>query len=80
MINYLKKFFFRRFGALPTFPNQRFWTRSVLVICTFTVVYFSILKKKEVVFAFQKDLLEKREINIPCSDSYITELSKFKGI
>ncbi|KAK6638548.1 hypothetical protein RUM43_006815 [Polyplax serrata] len=68
-----------RFGALPTFPYQRVWTRVVLVVCASVVVYFSSSKGKETVFASQRDVFQKRGLNIPCSDSYQFELSKFKG-
>lgn len=68
----------RKFGPLPSFPMQRVWARSVIVICAAVIVYFSS-KHKETVFASQKDFIEKRSQVVPCSDSYKLDISKFGG-
>lgn len=71
--------FFSRYGPLPTFPSQRLWTRAVLVGCVSIILYFSSKKGKETIFASQKDSFERRAHDVPCSESYKLELSKFKG-
>lgn len=64
---------------MPSFSYQRIWARTVLVICASIVVYLSTNKEKETVFASQKDVFERRGLNFPCSESYKSELSKFRG-
>ncbi|KAK9502908.1 hypothetical protein O3M35_011593 [Rhynocoris fuscipes] len=68
-----------KFGPLPTFPKQRFWTRMVLILGTLVVVYFTSGKERTVNFAKAKDILNSRRQEIKCSKEYFEEVYEFPG-
>lgn len=68
-----------KYGPLPTFPNQRIWSRAVLVLGTLAVVYFTSKSSKEISLAKQREQVQGREHNVACSLDYKMELDRFPG-
>lgn len=67
----------RVFDDLPKKSAYRLWTRTVIVISLLVIVYFISSKQKERKFAVQKEHIAYRSQNIPCSESFSQEISKY---
>lgn len=67
------------FGPMPTFPNQRFWARMLLLLGTLVVVYFTSGNERIITLAKQKEKLNHRRQEIQCSKDYLNELSQLLG-
>lgn len=68
-----------KFGPMPTFPKQRFWTRMVLILGTLIIVYVTSGKERIVNLAKAKDVLSSRKQDIKCSKAYFEEVYDFPG-
>ncbi|XP_054288337.1 2-oxoglutarate and iron-dependent oxygenase domain-containing protein 3-like isoform X1 [Macrosteles quadrilineatus] len=68
-----------KFGPMPTFQNQRVFTRGVMILATLAIVYFTSKSHKETILASQKELIQGRGQNFPCSADYSEELTEFPG-
>lgn len=62
-----------------TFPHQRFWSRSVLIVGVMCVVWYHGKQGKEVSLARQKDVLTSRSQTVDCSKEFSKELSSYPG-
>jgi hypothetical protein len=83
-LRYIYFFLFRtivepKFGPMPTFPNQRIYVRAVMILATLLIVYFTSKNQKETILASQKELIQGRGQNFPCSAEYIKDLKVFPG-
>ncbi|XP_063215889.1 2-oxoglutarate and iron-dependent oxygenase domain-containing protein 3-like [Bacillus rossius redtenbacheri] len=65
-----------KYGPIPSFPYQRVWARAVLILGAIVVVYWTS-QGGDVVLARQKDFLEQRAQEVPCSEEYKKEIEKF---
>lgn len=65
------------FDNLPKKSAYRLWTRTVIVTSLLIIVYFISSKHKERKFALQKEKITYRSQNIPCSESFSQEISKY---
>lgn len=69
-----------RYGPLITFPNQRMWSRGIILVGLMVYVWYSsAYNKNEVSFAKQKDSLPLREMMKECDRDYYDEIRKFSG-
>jgi len=67
-----------KYGPMPTFPKQRFWTRLMLILGTLVVVYFTSNNDKIVYLAKQKEHLMSRRHNVDCSPEYLKEIDNYQ--
>lgn len=68
-----------KFGPMPSFPRQRFWTRMVLILGTLVIVYITSGKERIVNFAKSKEIVNGRMQDIKCSKEYFEEVYDFPG-
>lgn len=64
---------------MPTFPNQRFFARGVMILATLIIVYFTSKTNKETILAKQKEVIQGRRHNVDCSPEYMKDLDVFPG-
>lgn len=69
-----------KFGLFPVIKNQRLLARTVLVLSTLTIVYFTSKSEKEIILAKHKDVVRGRGQNIKCSEDYKNEVNAFPGM
>lgn len=62
-----------------SFPYQKVWSRSVLILCVLAVVWYNSKRGKEISLAKQKDVLVSRTQHVECSPEYNSELTAFPG-
>ncbi|XP_043288051.1 2-oxoglutarate and iron-dependent oxygenase domain-containing protein 3-like isoform X1 [Venturia canescens] len=68
-----------KYGPILTFPYQKVWSRSVLILCVLAVVWYNSKRGKEIFLAKQKEVLVDRAQRVECAPEYKTELDKFPG-
>lgn len=66
-----------RYGPFVTFPYQRIWSRSALILAVLFIVWYNSKWGKEVYLAKQKEVLLSRTQNVECSSDYKAETSEY---
>lgn len=67
----------RKFDALPKLRTYRLWTRGVVTVAVFCIVYFIAGRSREKTFARQKETIPLRTQLFPCSDTYLRDIRQY---
>lgn len=67
---------------MPTFPKQRLWSRTILILGVLTVIYFNTNNKttKESMFASSDENYPGRAFETKCSPDYEQNTAPFLGM
>ncbi|CAB3364940.1 Hypothetical predicted protein [Cloeon dipterum] len=68
-----------KYGPMPTLPNQRLWTRGMMVGGALIVLMFTSGKGREVTIAKQAETVQHKGQHVHCSDDYTKELQQYAG-
>ncbi|XP_044270433.1 2-oxoglutarate and iron-dependent oxygenase domain-containing protein 3-like [Tribolium madens] len=66
-----------RYGPMPKFPNQRIWSRGIVILGVLLYVWYTSKDGKEVSLAKQKDILPIRGQTVECDSKYLDEITQF---
>ncbi|EFN82412.1 2-oxoglutarate and iron-dependent oxygenase domain-containing protein 3 [Harpegnathos saltator] len=68
-----------KYGPPVSFPYQRVWSRSILILGVLLIVWYNGKHGREISLAKQKDVLVSRSQNVDCSADYIAKLETYPG-
>ena len=66
-----------KYGPSVTFPYQRIWSRSALILTVLFIVWYNSKQGKEISLAKQKEILLSRTQHVECSNDYKAETSEY---
>ncbi|CAG9862187.1 unnamed protein product [Phyllotreta striolata] len=68
-----------KYGPLPSFANQRVWSRGILLLGVVIYILYFSKSTKETVLAKQSEVYIRRSQNVECSKQFLEDIQNYKG-